>query len=391
LRALMPRLDDIIEVFDFYDEPVLFVCRNPVGTAYLVMLADLQTDSKSWLCVPMSETRFRAVRRGDLDFYTAFRDSEARYAARVTRSAGFVGIIEEFEEVEIARLADDDLPAPGERVQGKAELETPLEPIVSVARAERADIVRMRLSMSGGRRGASSLLLGSVLTTTQRSLNAIGQSLPESRPKRTPRGAANPHELGVVATFTGSFGIEFRAAATSDLLYESPIVPVLGRFFDVLRASHDRSASELEDLAKQLKRRSVSNIRTFMAGLLGNVEQVDTLWGRPNETEPRRALLTAGDADFCLAVLSRTVPEEPDRFVVRGRLVAFNTRTKHYEIFDEEEMRKFSGRTDDTLWARREGFTSNQVYWATIEETAYEDPTGEVDSKFRLIDLQPLA
>ena len=113
MPALHPRLEDIVEVFDFYDEPVLFVCRNLVGGLFLAVLVDTRPRQKQWLCAPMSSARHDALRRGDIELRVAFLQSESQTVFRVTRAE----MRETCDEVNSGELQDDELPLAGERLQ----------------------------------------------------------------------------------------------------------------------------------------------------------------------------------------------------------------------------------------------------------------------------------
>jgi hypothetical protein len=384
-----PQLDEVVEVFNFYDEPVLFVCRNIIGTPYLVVLSDIQQECKTWLCVAMSEARRAAVRRGDLDLYLAFRQSEGHLVTRVIRRLQGGKISESFEELAASQIEDEALPLPGERVLVKDEAPRGLESVVYLARAERTDVMRLRLSMFEGRQSISSSLLGSLLIETQKSLDAIGACLAGSSRKRSYRkGRGNPNELRVIGTFAGSFGVDFRAAEAPDMFDESPISPALEQFFRILHASHERSTTKLEEMAKLLKHKPIHNVRAFLDQVRGGVKQVDATWAGPNDHEPRREVMTADDADFCLSVFSRDDPEESHRFTISARLVGVNIRSKSYEVVDIDDGTSYKGKAADAVLGQAGRFTTNEVYLATIEETSSETSTGKRKAKFRLVGLE---
>jgi hypothetical protein len=388
MSAWQPQLDEVVEVFTFYDEPVLFVCRNILGSPFLTVLSDIQHESKTWICVPMSEARRAAVRRGDVDLYAAFRDSETHTVFRVTRRTKGNGAAESYEELAASQVDNDALPLRGERVRITNDSFTNIESVAHVARAERTDVMRLRLSTYEGRQSIPSLLLGSLLIDTQRSLDAIGEGLARSRRQRRKKGKANPNELRVVGTFAGSFGIDFRAAEAPDMFDESPITPALEHFFRILHASHHRSAAQLEEMAKLLKRKPIYHMRTFLQDVRGGVKQVDATWARPNHDEPRREVMTAGDAEFCLSVFSQNASEEAHRFTITARLVGVNVRSKTYEIVDVDEGRPYVGRAADAVIGQAARFTTNEVYLATIEEIVSATPTGETETKFNLLGLE---
>lgn len=74
---------EIIEVYEYFDRPVLFACRNLADHLFLVVLEDEQENADSWLYVALSSTRFQQIRSGTLDLYHAFKLAENEFVLRV--------------------------------------------------------------------------------------------------------------------------------------------------------------------------------------------------------------------------------------------------------------------------------------------------------------------
>lgn len=67
---------DLLEVYDFYDAPVLVSCRTPTGAIYLAVAVGGSEHSEEWLYVSVSQERFANVRSGAIDLHTAFSQPE---------------------------------------------------------------------------------------------------------------------------------------------------------------------------------------------------------------------------------------------------------------------------------------------------------------------------
>ena len=74
----------LVEVYEYYDQPVLFACRNAAEMYYLVVQIDAWAGAAVWLYVALSSSRFEAVRQGDIDLYSAFNDAEDEIVYEVT-------------------------------------------------------------------------------------------------------------------------------------------------------------------------------------------------------------------------------------------------------------------------------------------------------------------
>ncbi len=72
-----------IEVYEFYDIPRLFSCRNAAGQHYLVLSIDEDDFSQTWLYVAMSQQRFQELRRGRLELREAYLKAEDNIVLKV--------------------------------------------------------------------------------------------------------------------------------------------------------------------------------------------------------------------------------------------------------------------------------------------------------------------
>ena len=75
---------EIIEIYEFYNKPVLFACKNKTGHLFLVVWIDETDESDIWLYAPISPTRFERIRDGKIDLHTAFADPEDEIVLQVT-------------------------------------------------------------------------------------------------------------------------------------------------------------------------------------------------------------------------------------------------------------------------------------------------------------------
>ena len=83
---MLGRLE-ILETFEYYDQPVLFSCKNAAGHLYLVVAADENDQHETWLYAGVSEERLKLIRSGAIDLHDAFADLEDGY---VLQSNSFI-------------------------------------------------------------------------------------------------------------------------------------------------------------------------------------------------------------------------------------------------------------------------------------------------------------
>ena len=116
---------EIVETYAYYDQPVLFSCKNAAGHLYLVVAADEDEQYETWLYAKISVERFNLVRSGAIDLHDAFADPEGRCLLQV-RFPYDAPTSPQIESIEANQVSDDMLPLPGECL----DLETEILPVL---------------------------------------------------------------------------------------------------------------------------------------------------------------------------------------------------------------------------------------------------------------------
>ena len=116
---------EIVETYAYYDQPVLFSCKNAAGHFYLVVAADENDQYETWLYAKVSVERFNLVRSGAIDLHNAFADPEGGCLLQV-RFSYDAPTSPQIESIEANQVPKDMLPLPGEYLD--LETETRLVP-----------------------------------------------------------------------------------------------------------------------------------------------------------------------------------------------------------------------------------------------------------------------
>ena len=74
---------EIIEVYEYYDVPCLFACRNTSEQIFIAVWASQTKEMGRWLYVPMSIGRFKLVRSGSIDIRDTFLTAEDGFVYEV--------------------------------------------------------------------------------------------------------------------------------------------------------------------------------------------------------------------------------------------------------------------------------------------------------------------
>ena len=112
---------EIIETYVYYDQPVLFSCRNAAGHLYLVVAADENEQYDTWLYAGVSPERLNHIRSGAIDLHDAFADPEDGFLFQVTVPYDNQSPLQT-EPVQSNQISEDMLPVPGERLNLNFEI-----------------------------------------------------------------------------------------------------------------------------------------------------------------------------------------------------------------------------------------------------------------------------
>ena len=111
---------EIVEVYEYYDQPVLYSCKNASEHFYLVVAADENDKYLTWLCVAVSTERLNLIRSGKIDLHDAFADSENPYTIQVKVPYDEHASVQ-IDWTQSSQISEDMLPMPGERLDFETE------------------------------------------------------------------------------------------------------------------------------------------------------------------------------------------------------------------------------------------------------------------------------
>ena len=111
---------EIVETYVYYDQPVLFSCRNAAGHLYLVVAADENDQYETWLYAGVSVERLDRIRSGEIDLHDAFADPEDGFLFEAVVPYEDQSPLR-IEPVQPNQISEDMLPVPGERLDLKTK------------------------------------------------------------------------------------------------------------------------------------------------------------------------------------------------------------------------------------------------------------------------------
>ena len=114
---------EIVEVYTYYDQPVLFSCKNAAGHLYLVVAADENDRYETWLYAGVSVERLNHIRSGAIDLHDAFADPEDGFLLQVMVPYDDQAPLRT-EPIQSNQISEEMLPIPGEHLNLKTAFQT---------------------------------------------------------------------------------------------------------------------------------------------------------------------------------------------------------------------------------------------------------------------------
>ncbi len=378
------RLD---EVFVWYDGPRLFTCSSEAGQQYLAVFADEDDESEVYLYAPVSPFRIRAVRSGQLPLRAAFERPEDGHLYVVRQSLTTADL--SWDRLRAEQIDPEWFPAQDARVERPTETQPHFEPgaLAQQARSGGRSLAALELDSDRTRTEFPLRSLGAVMQLLQETVDAFGQVV---RDKKTNRGAIQPDileqsSIDFIGVRAASFVLVVAPTVAGQLFESSLVAESLSRLMEVVAAGE--SEDSLLPALEGLHTRALSKYRGFLEELFDVESGVRIFIATPVE-DLRSVSLSRSGVELSLRTVRDVLPGETKRLEVYGVLIAVNTRTHTFELRDDESDRRYSGKAIETARFQLLGLTTNNTYHAVlIEEHEIQPVTGEVQYKYRLIEI----
>jgi hypothetical protein len=383
---------EILEVYEFYDKPCLFSCKNVSGQIFIAIWIDETSYSNAWLYVPTSLRRFQQIVSGGMDLRSSFLNAEDGFVFNV--SIPKEDTITEVVRVFCCNLQEDELPTEGEfltcgsQVIGLLMEKKNVESISIQSRKVALNVAFGFPNMNVMQAPISSL--GILLQSIQTLIDALGQF---KAGQATVKGNVSEDilrqtQLVIIGAYSGSFGVEMISVSEPDLWGNSLAEDAIEAFLELMKTGKD--SQKIRDFLLKAQPRAALRYRVFLEKLVNSKAKISTEWGSFNQGKGGSINLSLADAKIILDIVSEVEEEAPKQYKIVGELVGVNKRTKSFEIWEiKGERKKYSGRIIDKALAVAETATLSENYSATISETIEVSPiTGEEKIKYQLVNLK---
>ncbi len=330
---------EILEVYDYFNVPILFSCRNSVSHLYIVIFADHSPEYETWLYVEVSLMRLNLIRSGKVNLHDAFSKPEM---GRLLKAMIPHGNSAEFnsEYVTPDQLHSDVFPPVNEYLNlGDTPLFSETN-LVEIAKSSGREIVGLKFSSIEEYSSEAPILpLGKILTRLQNVINTI--RMVRSKSKQINKEIRNSMQLSILAIQPGSFDIKLAFKKEN----MSPIkdIPSIQRdtiseFLNLLRSKD--SESDLKDILKRLQSRVAEEYKRLLTSLSESGADTTFSWASPKSDEQETVSLSKNEIPELIGILRTFQEEQETPLTVTGELIGISLSSKKFEIKTENKTYK---------------------------------------------------
>jgi hypothetical protein len=358
IRGLAP-----VEVFDYFDGPRFYSCRDVVGQLYLVYWIDETEVGTSWLYVRISSERYAALKRGDVAIAEALSAPEDG-TVLVVQSGG-----QEFtvNQLRSAEIASDWLPDSQDRLEiAHAALPTRVCAPAELAPRVQRQIFDIAFEKTSNSYEMAAGKLGRLLEAFQNTIYALSCNS-ELDIRRVPEETKQRSELMVTGLFASSFGVRLQTKGAG--LFESDgterALQTLAELIETLSAP--------EALAGDLHRLNIlarSRFKHLLQVMVESQVSVKADWGTPLGKSRN---VRASFADIALSLKKLEASDSSTSRVIEQnvRLVGVDVQSDFFAVvLNDGDVIK--GKLAKGLALRH--FEVPSTINAKLEETSIIDP-----------------
>jgi hypothetical protein len=387
----------IIHIFQFFDIPRLFLCKNNASNYYLVLSIFDDYETYEWFYLSLSTDRLSSIIAKQVSLRNAYLNPEDGILLRIT--SDFSGmLLHPIEPVFPNQLKDEDLPEEGVFLDTSEKVAIGFGAIDAreAARSSGRETLNLHLYPDTQLLELGIRTFGSILTSLQKLADAIGQYC-EGKPTlkgAIPANIIDATELRATQIFEGSFGIQLKSKQAKDMsnndIFNGLLMSdVLSELTNLLEAKDNE-----EDVNKKLhllKGRVASKYRCFLGDILKLNAPIKVQWGSPNLKRGKDVELSKEELKKIFELVSRVEKEISTSIDFRAELLGLNIKTKWYRVKHLESDVEYEGGIADGAITQVPHSEINGIYEVTLEKIIETNSSsGEEKEKWQLIGLKAI-
>ena len=367
---------EMVEVYNYYDIPILFLCKNAASQLYIVFFADRLPDHDVWLYAEVSITRLNLIRAGKIDLFDTFSKPEMdRLLKVIIPSNNSVEFSSEF--ILPSELSEDIFPPVNDYLDIEYTPYVPQTGIVDIAEAADREIISFNFkSLEGYNAEAPIAQLGSVLNCFQNVMNII-EVARQNFSKITP-AIRERMRFYALATEPGSFEIKL-ASKKEDMsqqrLFDLPSEQeaTITQFFNLVKSKDNQP--DLKGILTKLGLRTTNEYRYLLASLNKLDADVTMSWTSPKASEDVVAFLLRSEIPQLVETLKAIEEEQEKPQTIKGELIGLSLDRNRFELQVNGEENPIRGVIGDNPNVNITKATISSQYKALIQEIVKRNET----------------
>lgn len=367
-RTILGQLE-IIEVYDFYDKPVLFSCKNKSGLTFIVVCVDSSDFAEIWLYAPVSSSRFQSVIKGDVELRHIFAETEDAFVYQVEIPyEDEINVI--VKNIECNQIPDDYLPELGQFIQSEFQNIENIEVVSTQKRREILDFVLKFPDKDIQEAPVGDL--GLILSSLQETIDAIGQiKSGKSESHIIPFEIKQKTQVVMSGVFSGSFGIRLEGTVYEEDslgLGESFLGQCFKEFIQLINLG--ANSEELPAKLNILKKKTAFKYTEFLIALTRiGISKLHINWASPGQ-KVQVGEIEQETISKVINVINNTKLRAETEICVKVKLTQINYNTRTTTLQEVGSRKKYKCSIADSAIKDVKSIEEDSVYVATIQEYA---------------------
>jgi hypothetical protein len=376
---------EMIEVYDFYDKPALFSCKNQSGQIFIVLWVDSSEVSDIWLYASVSSDRFKSIRKGEIQLRNIFINSEDAFVYKVAtpyeENLNF-----EVTTVYCEQIENDYLPISGQVIEVEGHLKA--SNIEQVSHNKKREIIDFILEFASETAEAPIGELGFILSSLQETIDAIGQiKLGKVESHIIPSEVTQKTQIVISSVFSGSFGMRLEGIYEEDILGESLLEQCISEFIDLINLG--ANAEQLRAKLYILKKKTAFKYGAFLNALSRvRISKLHIDWASP-KAGINSGEITLETVEKTLNIINNTKLKTEVEIQVNVKVTMVNYQNRTINVQDINSNKKYKCIISDFASRDVDTISKSSIYVATIQDYVILSPVVDKEKhEYELLSLK---
>lgn len=331
------------EIFLYYEEPLLFSCKNLFGHIFLVNCIDLDEDNKSWLFLPITPIKLEHVKKNRISLHDAFIEPEANFLWLVKKSNSRASAV----RINPQDLSTDDLPTKEAYIDIEDEIvpEYKIDERNLLAQKENRVVFDVSLQQNEGH---STEITPEVLAKTITEIQNVVYSIAHktgSINSNFPPSIIGENQLNITSTYAASFGIRFMSKQLCNVFGDAKVSKQIEVLMDLMSVKND--SVRIKEILSSLSPKVGIHYKKILSVLINNRTAVKMYYTSP-KSETKELSLSLSELKSSLKTLESEIDNSTRILKYMGTLVGVDVVNKTFSFIPHDE-KKITGKISVNL------------------------------------------